>query len=939
MGRFARKRLGDILVEAGAITENQLREAITSQDSSNKKVGQLLVEGNLITEEKLVEILEEQLGIPQINLYNYNINPEVATLIPANLARRHMAIPIEIKDSTIIVAMVDPMNIIAIDDISLITGKDVEPVIASESSIKNAIDQVFSLAETLEVDSVSSKAEDEEELAQLKALVEDAPIVKVVNSLIHQAVNEGASDIHIEPSGKGVRVRMRIDGALHDLMTPPKDTQPLIVSRIKIMSNLDIAEKRLPQDGRISVQVGLKDVNMRVSTMPTIHGEKVVIRLLDKDKVILPLEKLGFSKNNYELFTKFLMNHSGMILVTGPTGSGKTTTLYSALNYLNKAEDNIITVEDPVEYRLDGINQVQVNTRINMTFAAALRTILRQDPNIIMIGEIRDLETAEMATRAALTGHLVLSTLHTNDAASTITRLINMGVDKYLITSSLVGVIAQRLVRKICKNCLEEYSLSPQDMALFSSTFWREAPDSLFRGAGCRQCNNSGYRGRVAIHEMLAVDKEIQGQIMKGASAEELQNWAMLNGMEILLQDGLRRMEMGITTLEEVVKVAYSSSAGSDERSEKAAADTASLSVSSNLESEFPAEAESAEEFEAALAGRTGDGNSLETGGEAEKVPRARPEVIVEREMPEAACAGDTVSLLYRVANTGDVPLTGVSVFDSLLGDDWSHFMGDLKPGQEKEYRADFTVYSRENAPDSLQSRAAVKALHNDTVVESYSGGTMLIARPALKIERESPVSARAGETIECEYSIMNAGNVDLTQVTVTDPFMGEGWTYTIGDLTVDGITKFSMETVVPQGVSGMVEGEAAVSGFYDSREVKAADSFSIEIIEAHNSQVDLEISGPVSARPRETISYRFLVSNAGNTPLSDVKVTAPLLGKFWCNTIGNLPPGKKIKFSFGYIVPAESDGELVNDVTVRGRYGEKEVSSRASHHTEILKD
>ena len=429
MGSFARKRLGDVLVEAGAITEKQLQEAMTEQVSSQKRISQLLIEKHFITEEKLVEILEEQLGVPRVNLYNYNINPEVATAIPLYLAKRHLVIPIEKQEKKIKLAMADPMNIIAIDDVAMLTGLEVDPVLASESAIVHVIDQVFSLAESLERDDLPARVRNEDEIAQLKALVEEAPIVKVVNSLIHQAVTEGASDIHIEPSGKGVRVRMRIDGMLHDLMTPPKDTQPLIVSRIKIMSNLDIAEKRMPQDGRITIQVGLKDVNMRVSTMPTIHGEKVVIRILDREKVILTLDKLGFSERNYQLFNNFLLNHSGMILVTGPTGSGKTTTLYSALSYLNKAEDNIITVEDPVEYSLDGINQIQVNPRIKLTFANALRTILRQDPNVIMIGEIRDLETAEMATRAALTGHLVLSTLHTNDACSAISRLMEMGVD------------------------------------------------------------------------------------------------------------------------------------------------------------------------------------------------------------------------------------------------------------------------------------------------------------------------------------------------------------------------------------------------------------------------------------------------------------------------------------------------------------------------------
>jgi type IV pilus assembly protein PilB len=346
MGSFARKRLGDVLVEAGVITEQQLQETMTEQVATHKRIGQLLIEKRLITEEELVEVLEKQLGLPRVNLYNYNINPEVATSIPLYLAKRHLVIPIDKQGNTLKLAMADPMNIIAIDDVEMLTGMKVEPVLASESSIAQTIDQLFSLAETVE-EGAAAENHTDEEIEQLRALVEEAPIVRVVNSLIHQAVSEGASDIHIEPQEKGVRVRMRIDGILHDMMTPPKDVQPLIVSRIKIMANLDIAERRMPQDGRITIQVGLKDVNLRVSTMPTIHGEKVVIRILDREKVILPLDKLGFSEKNYRTFLNFLLSHTGMILVTGPTGSGKTTTLYSALNYLNRAEDNIITVLSP----------------------------------------------------------------------------------------------------------------------------------------------------------------------------------------------------------------------------------------------------------------------------------------------------------------------------------------------------------------------------------------------------------------------------------------------------------------------------------------------------------------------------------------------------------------------------------------------------------------
>ncbi|HHX87829.1 MAG TPA: Flp pilus assembly complex ATPase component TadA, partial [Firmicutes bacterium] len=448
MARFTRRRIGELLIDSKAITREQLFEALEEQKANYRPTGQILISKGFITEEKLAQTLEEQLGILQVNLYNYNIDPEVATSIPTHMAQRYQVIPIHRQGKKVILAMADPMNIIALDDVAMYTGAEVEPVIALPSAVEHAINQFFGLKESLELTADENKTrEDEEELSRLKTLVEDAPIVKVVNSLIHQAVNEGASDIHIEPSGSGVRIRMRIDGILHDLMSPPKDTQPLIVSRIKIMSNLDIAERRLPQDGRILLQSGLKDVNLRVSTMPTIHGEKVVIRILEKERVVLPLEKLGMSEHNFRVFKQTLLSQSGMILVTGPTGCGKTTTLYSVLNYLNCPEDNIITVEDPVEYRLEGINQIQVNPKINLTFANALRAILRQDPNIIMVGEIRDLETAEIATRAALTGHLVLSTLHTNDAPRAISRLQDMGVESYLITSSLLAVVAQRLIR------------------------------------------------------------------------------------------------------------------------------------------------------------------------------------------------------------------------------------------------------------------------------------------------------------------------------------------------------------------------------------------------------------------------------------------------------------------------------------------------------------
>ncbi len=560
MAKFTRRRIGELLIDTGAITREQLFEALEDQKLNFRPIGQILISKEFITEEKFTQTLEEQLGIPQVNLYNYSIDPEVATAIPTSMAQRHQVIPIGWRDKKLVLAMADPMNIMALDDVAMYLRAEVVPVIALPSAVEHAINQFFGLKESIEQTAEENKLrQDEEELSRLKALVEDAPIVKVVNSLIHQAVTEGASDLHIEPSGNGVRIRMRIDGILHDLMSPPKDTQPLIVSRIKIMSNLDIAERRLPQDGRILMQSALKDVNLRVSTMPTIHGEKVVIRILEKERVVLPLEELGFSEHNYRLFQQGLLNRSGMILVTGPTGCGKTTTLYSVLNYLNNPGDNIITVEDPVEYRLEGINQVQVNPKINLTFANTLRAILRQDPNIVMVGEIRDLETAEIATRAALTGHLVLSTLHTNDAPRAISRLQDMGVESYLIISSLVAVVAQRLIRLICPECRQKYLLTAEQQALFRKVFGKKAPEELYRGEGCKNCNQTGYRGRVAIHEVLKVDQEMRRLILEGAGPERILAAALQQGMVTMLHDGLRRIEEGQTTLDEVVRVAFDS--------------------------------------------------------------------------------------------------------------------------------------------------------------------------------------------------------------------------------------------------------------------------------------------------------------------------------------------------------------------------------------------
>ena len=904
MGSFARKRLGDVLVEAGVISEQQLQETMTEQVSTHKRIGQILIEKRLITEDKLVEILEHQLGLPQVNLYSYNINPEVATSIPLYLAKRHLVIPISKHEGIIKLAMADPMNIIAIDDVKMLTGLTVEPVLASESSIKQTIDQLFSLAETVSEEQVA-EGRGEDEIAQLRALVEEAPIVKVVNSLIHQAVTEGASDIHIEPLDKGVRVRMRIDGMLHDLMTPPKDTQPLIVSRIKIMANLDIAERRMPQDGRITIQVGLKDVNMRVSTMPTIHGEKVVIRLLDRDKVILPMNKLGFSENNFKTFNNYLLSHTGMVLVTGPTGSGKTTTLYSALNYLNRAEENIITVEDPVEYRLEGINQVQVNPRINLTFANALRSILRQDPNVIMIGEIRDLETAEMATRAALTGHLVLSTLHTGDACSTISRLLDMGVDSYLITSSLIGVVAQRLVRKICEGCREEYRLSPQEQVLYQTAFGQQPPETLQRGAGCRQCNETGYRGRFAIHEMLTMTREQIRLVLERANADVLQEKAVEEGMVPLMQEGLRRIQNGETTVEEVVRVAYSGTG----LEEIAAAAPAQIEPYSEVSETAPAAAPA-----------------------EEAIPE--PALELESSGPEMVSPGGIVEIELALHNSGDAALENIELTAPYFDENWRHQVAHLAPGERVQFTAVLEVPAVEE--ETLDALIVAGAYFGSAEITAQGSLTFVVARPELTMEKSGPPRAELGETIDCQFIVINTGNVPLSDVKVSDPFLGENWSYAIGDLPPGGMSTFSMETFIGAGLSGTVTTEAAVTGRFEDIHVSAGDSLEMEIIDITKPEIRISLSGPPAARKGEMITFRFEIINSGTVALSSVKVTAPLFGRFWCNTIGNLDIGRSVKFSFSYTVPEDAPSLLENAARVTGAAAAEEIYAEAVHQVKI---
>ncbi|MCD5401100.1 Flp pilus assembly complex ATPase component TadA [candidate division NPL-UPA2 bacterium] len=557
-----KKRLGDILLEASAITKEQLMNALGEQKASKERLGKVLVNKGYISEEKFIETLEKQLNISHVNLNNLTIEPEVVTSIPLYLAQRHQVIPIKKEGRRLTLAMADPLNVIAVDDITMLTNFEVIPVIAGEAAINRLIDQYFGLKESMGKNVINITArrprQDEDfETARMQEMVDEAPIVKVVNSIIQQAVSKGASDIHIEPREKGLRIRLRVDGLLQDLVAPAKEVQPLIISRIKIMCGMDIAEKRLPQDGRIVVQVSHRDINMRVSTLPAIFGEKVVLRLLDKEKIIMPLKKLGFSQYNEKLFYGFTKVSQGMVLVTGPTGCGKSTTLYSALNHLNSIEKNIITVEDPVEYHLEGINQVQVNAKIGLEFGNILRTILRQDPDIIMIGEMRDRETAEIATKAALTGHLVFSTLHSNDAPRAITRLLDMGVEDFLIASSVIGVVSQRLVRKICSFCKKEYRLSVEEEKLFRRYQSTEELPVFYVGQGCSQCSNTGYKGRLAIHEVIVLTEKMREIILSSPSVTEVTRQAQEDGLIPLQEDGIKRVAEGLTTVAEIVRVAF----------------------------------------------------------------------------------------------------------------------------------------------------------------------------------------------------------------------------------------------------------------------------------------------------------------------------------------------------------------------------------------------
>ncbi len=553
-----RKRLGDLLIDAGIITSEQLNQALGIQKSSGEKLGEVLTSSGFVTEEQIIEVLEFQLGIPHMNLEKHYIDPEIPNLINEDLARRHILIPVSKKGRILRVAMSDPLNIFAIDDVKIATGLEVEAIISSKRDIEGAIDEYYgkqNAEKAIEDFKRQYKVDDIEALDdEILYEINNAPVVRLVNSIIKQSVKSKASDIHIEPFEDTIRVRFRIDGDLQEIMTPAKSTHSAIVTRIKIMGKMNIAERRLPQDGRVETNIDGRDIDLRISSLPTVYGEKIVIRLLDRSSFLMSKSQLGFTKHNLGLLDNIMQNPNGIILVTGPTGSGKTTTLYTLLRELNRVDRNIITVEDPVEYRLNGINQVAVNVKAGLTFANALRSILRQDPDIIMIGEIRDSETAKIAVRAAITGHLVLSTMHTNDTAATVARLTDMGIEPYLVSSSVVGVVAQRLVRKICKDCKEKYS--PNEIE--KKALGVSGNIEIYRGRGCVQCNNTGYKGRIAIHEVMPIVKELRMQIDRSERVDILRQTARKHGTSNL-RDNCRELVLeGISTIEELFRVTYS---------------------------------------------------------------------------------------------------------------------------------------------------------------------------------------------------------------------------------------------------------------------------------------------------------------------------------------------------------------------------------------------
>lgn len=554
-------RIGDLLVGEDLISQDQLEQALIEQRSSGARLGYVLVKLGFVLEIEITKMLARQYHVPAVDLSRFEVDEKIIKLVPSDVALKHTVLPLKRDGRSLTVAMAEPGNMQIVDDLKFITRCDIVPVIAGEYTLRTAIEkyyeqtdaQLASLLEGMEDEDLEIVEEEEEEEADY-AIADDAPVVKLINGLLTDAVRRGASDIHIEPFETELRVRYRIDGALLEVMKPPLKLKAALTSRVKIMSNLNIAERRVPQDGRIKIKVGKRVIDFRVSTLPVIFGEKIVMRILDKGNLTLDLKTFGFEPKAEKDLMAAISNPYGMVLVTGPTGSGKTTTLYSALSQVNTIDVNIMTAEDPVEYNIYGINQVLVRNEIGMTFAAALRAFLRQDPNIIMVGEIRDLETGSIAIKAALTGHLVLSTLHTNDAPSTITRMLDMGIEPFNVASAVNLIVAQRLIRRICKDCKAEHEYTSDELAALGMTDGELAEITFYKGTGCSSCGDTGYRGRAGLYEVMELTPALRRMILQGGSADELKEKAIEEGMLTLRMDGIMKLRRGITTLEEIVK-------------------------------------------------------------------------------------------------------------------------------------------------------------------------------------------------------------------------------------------------------------------------------------------------------------------------------------------------------------------------------------------------
>jgi type IV pilus assembly protein PilB len=548
------KEIETILIEENLVSSEELAKAQDLQKKSGKLLLQVITESGLVSEEAITVLIAKRNGLSFLDLGNYRINASAVSLISEDLARRYNVLPIDFEDHKLVVAMNDPSNIFALDDLKIVTGYEIKPVMVMESDLKSAINHYFKVDVSVD-ESLGDENADDIALSELKEITEDAPIVKLVNMIINKAVQDKASDIHIEPQEKDLRVRFRIDGVLHEIMQSPKRIQPAVLSRFKIMAGMDIAEQRKPQDGHCSLVVKGRQIDFRVATLPTVYGERIVLRILEKESIMLNLDDLGFSGDSLERYRSSFTKPYGAILITGPTGSGKSTSLYATLNVLNTESKNIVTIEDPVEYRLPGINQIQINPQAGLTFAMGLRAVLRSSPDILMVGEIRDKETAQIAVEAALTGHLVFSTLHTNDAPGAITRLTEMGIEPFLTSSAVDCIQAQRLARKLCKHCKEPYTPSEKSLMDIGFPLPHQKVPTLYKARGCPRCSDTGYKGRVGVYEVMLISEAIEQLTVERATAVDIRKIAISEGMRTLRDDGFQKVLEGVTSIEEIMRV------------------------------------------------------------------------------------------------------------------------------------------------------------------------------------------------------------------------------------------------------------------------------------------------------------------------------------------------------------------------------------------------